>query len=52
MNKYSVRLGVSVFNRIIVANSESEAIEQYIKELVEEDSIIVSKEEINANNLD
>lgn len=43
--RYEMRLGVSIFNTVVVAYSKEEAIELYLKILIDEDAIIVTEEE-------
>lgn len=43
--RYEMQLGVSIFNTVVVACSKEEAIEIYLKMLVDEDAIIVTEED-------
>jgi len=43
--RYEMQLGVSIFNTVVVAYSKEEAIELYLKMLVDEDAIIVTEED-------
>ena len=45
MKKYKVRLGVEIFNMVIIAENKSEAIAEYIRELLRQDAIIVVEED-------
>lgn len=45
MEKYSVRLGVMIFNTVITAENEDEAKEEYLRMLIDQDLIIVTKQD-------